>query len=136
MNGYGEILDGTNCFRKTWLAGRLGALTGLVASTYHVVLYTPETKLEGLMRLAKSTVTMATLGAVFAATSCISGELRDAPQDPMNYFIGGCASGIMIGAKTNSFLIGTSSCIGLGVLGAFFKVGRQEGWKLLVYPQK
>uniref|UniRef100_A0A0B8RX27 NADH dehydrogenase [ubiquinone] 1 alpha subcomplex subunit 11 n=1 Tax=Philothamnus irregularis TaxID=1899461 RepID=A0A0B8RX27_9SAUR len=95
MNGYGEILDGTNCFRKTWLAGRLGALTGLIASTYHVILYTPETNLEGLMRLAKSTVSMA-----------------------------------------NSFLIGTSSCIGLGVLGAFFKVGRQEGWKMLVHSQK
>ncbi|ETE72565.1 NADH dehydrogenase [ubiquinone] 1 alpha subcomplex subunit 11 [Ophiophagus hannah] len=108
MKEYAEILDGTNCFRKTWLAVRLGAFTGLVASTYHVTLYSPETYLEGLMRVAKSTVTMATLGAVFAASSCISAELRDAPEDPMNYFIGGCASGIMIGARTfppkNGFL--------------------------------
>uniref|UniRef100_A0A2D4JEC4 NADH dehydrogenase [ubiquinone] 1 alpha subcomplex subunit 11 n=1 Tax=Micrurus lemniscatus lemniscatus TaxID=129467 RepID=A0A2D4JEC4_MICLE len=136
MYDYGEILEGTNLYRKTWLAGRLGAFTGLVASTYHVTLYSPETYLEGLMRVAKSTVTMATLGAVFAASSSISAELRDAPEDPMNYFIGGCASGIMIGARTNSFLIGTSSCIGLGALGAFSKFARQQNWRFLVHPQK
>ncbi|KAL7992865.1 hypothetical protein Chor_017121 [Crotalus horridus] len=105
MTNYGEILDGTHCFRKTWLAGRLGALT-------------------------------ATLGAVFAATSCISAELRDAPEDPMNYFIGGCASGAMIGAKTNSFVIGSSACVGLGALAAFVKVGRQQGWTFLVLPRQ
>ncbi|KAG8126778.1 hypothetical protein E2320_021922, partial [Naja naja] len=109
MDKYVEILDGTNVFRKTWLAGQLGAFTGFFASTYHVALYSPETYLEGLTRVAKSTVTMATLGAVFAASSCISAELRDAPEDPMNYFIGGCASGILIGARTfppkNGFLM-------------------------------
>ncbi|XP_058019232.1 NADH dehydrogenase [ubiquinone] 1 alpha subcomplex subunit 11 [Ahaetulla prasina] len=136
MNGYGEILDGTDCFRKTWLAGRLGALTGLIGSTYHVILYSPETYLEGLTRVAKSTVTMATLGAVFGATSCISADLRDAPDDPLNYFIGGCASGMIIGAKTKNFLIGTSSCLGLGALGAFVKFSRQRGWTFLYYPQK
>uniref|UniRef100_U3F7G4 NADH dehydrogenase [ubiquinone] 1 alpha subcomplex subunit 11 n=1 Tax=Micrurus fulvius TaxID=8637 RepID=U3F7G4_MICFL len=136
MYDYGEILEGRDGIRKTWLAGRLGAFTGFVASAYHVALYSPETYLEGLTRIAKSTVTMATLGAVFAASSCISAELRDAPEDPMNYFIGGCASGMMIGARTNSFLIGTSSCIGLGALGAFSKFARQQNWSFLVHPQK
>ncbi|XP_013918435.1 PREDICTED: NADH dehydrogenase [ubiquinone] 1 alpha subcomplex subunit 11 [Thamnophis sirtalis] len=136
MSVHREILDDTNCFRKTWLAGRLGALTGLIGSTYHVILYSPDTYLEGLMRVAKSTVTMATLGAVFGATSCISGELRGAPEDPMNYFIGGCASGIMIGARQKNFLIGTSSCLGLGMLGAFAKVVRREGWNFYIYPEK
>ncbi|KAM3851195.1 NADH dehydrogenase [ubiquinone] 1 alpha subcomplex subunit 11 [Vipera latastei] len=136
MNDSWEILDSTHCFRNTWLAGRLGALTGLIGSTYHVILYTPETTLEGLLRVTKSTVTMATLGAVFAATSCISAELRDAPEDPMNYFIGGCASGAMIGARTNSFVIGSSACVGLGALGAFVKVARQQGWRFLLPPEK
>uniref|UniRef100_A0A8C6X9U0 NADH dehydrogenase [ubiquinone] 1 alpha subcomplex subunit 11 n=1 Tax=Naja naja TaxID=35670 RepID=A0A8C6X9U0_NAJNA len=135
MDKYVEILDGTNVFRKTWLAGQLGAFTGFFASTYHVALYSPETYLEGLTRVAKSTVTMATLGAVFAASSCISAELRDAPEDPMNYFIGGCASGILIGARTNNAVIGASSCIGLGALGAFSKFARQRDWRFLVHPK-
>uniref|UniRef100_A0A8C5STP9 NADH dehydrogenase [ubiquinone] 1 alpha subcomplex subunit 11 n=1 Tax=Laticauda laticaudata TaxID=8630 RepID=A0A8C5STP9_LATLA len=79
---------------------------------------------------------IATLGAVFGASSSISAEFRDAPEDPMNYFIGGCASGVMIGARTNSVLIGTSSCIGLGALGAFSKFAKQQDWRFLVHPQK
>ncbi|XP_070603987.1 NADH dehydrogenase [ubiquinone] 1 alpha subcomplex subunit 11 [Erythrolamprus reginae] len=136
MEGSGEIFEETNCFRKTWLAGRLGALAGLFGSTYHVILYSPETNLEGLIRLARSTATMAILGAVFGATSSISAELRDAPDDPKNYFIGGCASGIMIGAKTKNFLIGSASCVGLGALGAVVKVGKREGWEFLVHTEK
>ncbi|XP_007431760.1 NADH dehydrogenase [ubiquinone] 1 alpha subcomplex subunit 11 isoform X2 [Python bivittatus] len=136
MSGYWDIPDGTNCVRKIWLAGRFGAITGLIGSVYHIVLYSPDTTLEGLRRTASSTVTMATLGAVFAATSCISADLREAPEDPMNYFIGGCASGAVLGARSNSFLIGSSACVGLGALGAFVKVARKQGWKFLEPPQQ
>lgn len=33
-------------------------------------------------------------------TTCLSAQIRDAPDDPLNYFIGGCASGIFLGAKS------------------------------------
>ena len=42
----------------------------------------------------------AALGAVFGITTCLSAQARDAPEDPFNYFIGGCASGALLGAKS------------------------------------
>lgn len=42
----------------------------------------------------------AAMGAIFGMTTCLSAQARDAPDDPTNYFIGGCASGIFLGARS------------------------------------
>ncbi|KAF7243105.1 Excitatory amino acid transporter 4 [Varanus komodoensis] len=63
------------------------------------MLYPPDTALQSFQKAASATVTMATLGAVFGATTCLTAELRDAPDDPLNYFIGGCVSGAVLGAR-------------------------------------
>lgn len=44
----------------------------------------------------------ASLGAIFGMTTCLSAQLREAPDDPLNYFIGGCASGVFLGARSES----------------------------------
>lgn len=43
---------------------------------------------------------LASLGAIFGITTCLSAHVRDAPDDPTNYFLGGCASGAVLGARS------------------------------------
>lgn len=45
-------------------------------------------------------VVLATMGAIFGMGTCLSAQAREAPDDPLNYFFGGCASGIFLGAKS------------------------------------
>lgn len=43
---------------------------------------------------------LAAMGAIFGLATCLSAQAREAPDDPTNYFIGGCASGIFLGARS------------------------------------
>ncbi|XP_053147734.1 NADH dehydrogenase [ubiquinone] 1 alpha subcomplex subunit 11 [Hemicordylus capensis] len=133
--GYWDIPEGTDCARKTWLTGRLGAAIGMLGSVYHIVLFPPDTALQGLQRAATTTVTMATIGAVFGVTTCLSAQIRDAPDDPMNYFIGGCMSGSILGARAHSFATGTTACVGLGLAATLTKMGKLEGWRYAGPPR-
>lgn len=42
----------------------------------------------------------AAIGAIFGLTSCLSAQVREKPNDPLNYFIGGCAGGLTLGARS------------------------------------
>lgn len=44
---------------------------------------------------------IATLGAVFGLSTCLSAQVREEPEDPLNYFIGGCAAGAVLGVRGN-----------------------------------
>ncbi|KAL7397241.1 hypothetical protein ABVT39_019102 [Epinephelus coioides] len=83
----------------------------------------------------KVATALASVGAIFGMATCLSAQARDAPDDPLNYFIGGCASGIFLGARTHSAMTGTSACLGLGTLAFFTKIGKMEGWKLYGPPK-
>ncbi|CAL8395309.1 unnamed protein product [Boreogadus saida] len=133
--GYWDLQEGKDCIEKTWITTKLGTALGLVGSAYHIVAFQPDSAVAALQRATNGTVTMAALGAVFGITTCLSAQARDAPEDPFNYFIGGCASGALLGAKTHSVVTGTSACLGLGVLAFFTKVGKVEGWKLSTEPK-
>ncbi|XP_063057241.1 NADH dehydrogenase [ubiquinone] 1 alpha subcomplex subunit 11 isoform X2 [Engraulis encrasicolus] len=108
----------------------IAQLTGLMGSAYNIVLYQPATTLEAVQRATSVTTTMAALGAVFGMATCLSAQAREAPDDPVNYFVGGCASGIFLGARTHSAINGVSACLGLGTLALFTKIGKKEGWKI------
>ncbi|KAK2087149.1 hypothetical protein P7K49_033056 [Saguinus oedipus] len=41
----------------------------------------------------------AAVGAVFGLTSCIAAQVRQKPDDPLNYFLGGCAGGLTVGSR-------------------------------------
>lgn len=131
----------------------------------------------------------ASLGAIFGVTTCLSAHVRDAPDDPTNYFVGGCASGAFLGARSEyighsfcqkcqicllikeaqsismmpsktktclmccfffflffflfylftaiarSVMIGTTGCMGLGIVAMLTKVGKKEGWRLYGEPR-
>ncbi|MEQ2309135.1 hypothetical protein AMECASPLE_035484 [Ameca splendens] len=75
------------------------------------------------------------MGAIFGMATCLSAQARETPEDPLNYFIGGCTSGIFLGARTHSAMTGTSACLGLGTLAFFTKVGKMEGWRIVGPPK-
>ncbi|XP_076880211.1 NADH dehydrogenase [ubiquinone] 1 alpha subcomplex subunit 11 [Brachyhypopomus gauderio] len=133
--GYWDLEEGKDCVEKTWITTKLGTAIGLVGSAYHIMAYQPETAVEALARAANGTVTMASLGAIFGMATCLSAYTRDAPDDPTNYFIGGCASGAYLGARTRSAATGTTACIGLGTLAMLVKVGKMEGWRISGPPK-
>ncbi|KAM8874038.1 NADH dehydrogenase [ubiquinone] 1 alpha subcomplex subunit 11 [Spinachia spinachia] len=133
--GYWDLPEGTGCVEKTWITTKLATAIGLVGSAYHLVAFQPDSALEGLRRATNASVTMASLGAIFGMATCLTAQAREAPEDPLNYFIGGCASGIFLGAKTHSATTGTTACLGLGTLAFLTKVGKVEGWKLVGPPK-
>ncbi|XP_051259381.1 NADH dehydrogenase [ubiquinone] 1 alpha subcomplex subunit 11 [Dicentrarchus labrax] len=133
--GYWDLPEGTDCVEKTWITTKLGTALGLVGSAYHLVAFPPDSALAALQRTTNATVPMAVMGAIFGMATCLSAQAREAPDDPLNYFIGGCASGIFLGARTHSAMTGTSACLGLGTLAFFTKVGKMEGWKLVGPPK-
>ncbi|XP_077963648.1 NADH dehydrogenase [ubiquinone] 1 alpha subcomplex subunit 11 isoform X2 [Gasterosteus aculeatus] len=100
--GYWELPEGTGCVEKTWITTKLATAIGLVGSAYHLVAFQPDSALAALQRATNASVTMASLGAIFGMATCLSAQAREAPEDPLNYFIGGCASGIFLGARKRS----------------------------------
>lgn len=44
----------------------------------------------------------AAIGAVFGIATCVSAQVRQKPDDPLNYFLGGCAGGLTLGARSES----------------------------------
>lgn len=65
----------------------------------------------------------AAMGAIFGMATCLSAQARDAPDHPTNYFIGGCASGIFLGARSK-YSIHVLFIIILGHWFLFFCDGR------------
>ncbi|XP_028299584.1 NADH dehydrogenase [ubiquinone] 1 alpha subcomplex subunit 11 [Gouania willdenowi] len=133
--GYWDVPEGSDCVQKTWFTTKLATALGLVGSAYHIVAFPPDSAMEALQRATNATVTLATMGAIFGLTTCLTAQAREAPDDPINYFVGGCASGIFLGARTHNAATGTSACLGLGTLAFFTKVGKMEGWKFSSPPK-
>ncbi|XP_064590441.1 NADH dehydrogenase [ubiquinone] 1 alpha subcomplex subunit 11 [Zonotrichia leucophrys gambelii] len=135
MAGYWDGPEGEQCPQRTWLATRVGAAAGLVGAAYRIILLRPGSALAALQTAAADSVTMATLGAVFGLSTCLSAQVREEPEDPLNYFIGGCASGAVLGARAHSYLTGTTACLGFGITAALMKIGNKEGWRLTGPPK-
>uniref|UniRef100_A0A8B9P112 NADH dehydrogenase [ubiquinone] 1 alpha subcomplex subunit 11 n=1 Tax=Apteryx owenii TaxID=8824 RepID=A0A8B9P112_APTOW len=113
----------------------LFSVAGLVGSAYRIILFQPKSVLAALQMAATDSVTMATLGAVFGLTTCLSAQIREEPEDPLNYFIGGCATGAVLGARAHSYMTGTTACLGFGITAALMKIGKKEGWRLVGPPK-
>ncbi|XP_067085876.1 NADH dehydrogenase [ubiquinone] 1 alpha subcomplex subunit 11 [Osmerus mordax] len=133
--GYWDLQEGKDCVEKTWITTKLGTAIGLVGSAYHMVAFQPDSAMQAVQRATSGTVTMASLGAVFGLATCLSAQVRDAPDDPINYFIGGCASGVILGVRTHNAMTGTTACLGLGTLAMFTKVAKVENWRITGPPR-
>uniref|UniRef100_A0A6P8S0T1 NADH dehydrogenase [ubiquinone] 1 alpha subcomplex subunit 11 n=1 Tax=Geotrypetes seraphini TaxID=260995 RepID=A0A6P8S0T1_GEOSA len=107
----------------------------LIGSAYHVIAFPPKTALEGVQRAANGTLAMASLAAIFGMTTCLTAQIREKPDDAVNYFIGGCASGVFLGVRTHNYMTGTTACLALGTVAALTKIGKKEGWKIVGPPE-
>uniref|UniRef100_A0A8C3WYF3 NADH dehydrogenase [ubiquinone] 1 alpha subcomplex subunit 11 n=1 Tax=Catagonus wagneri TaxID=51154 RepID=A0A8C3WYF3_9CETA len=135
LHEYSDIPEGTECHRKAYASTSIGGATGLIISAYSVALRPPASFLEGVARTGRYTFTAAAIGAIFGLTSCISAQVREKPDDPLNYFIGGCAGGLTLGARTRSYGIGAAACAYMGLTAALVKMGQLEGWRVFAEPK-
>ncbi|PNJ18398.1 NADH dehydrogenase [ubiquinone] 1 alpha subcomplex subunit 11 isoform X2 [Pongo pygmaeus] len=132
---YWDIPDGTDCHRKAYSTTSIASVAGLTAAAYRVTLNPPGTFLEGVAKVGQYTFTAAAVGAVFGLTTCISAQVREKPDDPLNYFLGGCAGGLTLGARTHNYGIGAAACVYLGIAASLVKMGQLEGWEVFVKPK-
>ncbi|XP_036740762.1 NADH dehydrogenase [ubiquinone] 1 alpha subcomplex subunit 11 [Manis pentadactyla] len=132
---YWDIPDGTECHRKAYASTSIGGATGLIISAYSISLKPPGSFLEGVARTGRYTFTAAAIGAMFSLASCVSAQVREKPDDPLNYFIGGCAGGLTLGARTHSYRIGAAACAYMGTVAALVKIGKLEGWNVFAEPR-
>ncbi|NXX80158.1 NDUAB dehydrogenase, partial [Urocolius indicus] len=58
MGGYWDGPEGQDCARRTWLATRVGAATGLVGTAYRIILQRPGSALAAVQMAATDSVTM------------------------------------------------------------------------------
>ncbi|XP_004595658.1 NADH dehydrogenase [ubiquinone] 1 alpha subcomplex subunit 11-like [Ochotona princeps] len=135
LRQFTDVPDGTDCHRKAYASTGLGGAAGLAISAYSLALNPAGTVLEGVARAGRHTFTAAAIGAIFGLASCVSAQVREKPDDPLNYFIGGCAGGLALGARTHSYGIGATSCVYLGTMAALVKMGQLEGWQLFPSPK-
>ncbi|XP_062034646.1 NADH dehydrogenase [ubiquinone] 1 alpha subcomplex subunit 11 [Lepus europaeus] len=135
LSQYADVPDGTDCHRKAYASTGIGGAAGLAFSAYSLALKPPGTILEGVARAGRHTFTAAAIGAVFSLASCVSAQVREKPDDPLNYFIGGCAGGLTLGARAHSYAVGAAGCVYLGTMAALVKMGQLEGWELFARPR-
>ncbi|XP_033636554.1 NADH dehydrogenase [ubiquinone] 1 alpha subcomplex subunit 11-like [Asterias rubens] len=122
-----DNLDGKEPIRNVLNTTAVGGAAGIAYSGTNLVMFFPKTFGEAVGRSLTHTATFAMMGAVFGAGTTISASVRG-KDDLYNYFIGGCLSGVMLGAKTHSYPIGSGACVGLGSLAAFSKLWHRQGW--------
>lgn len=135
FDAYNEDPDGTQCHRKAYITTALGGLCGLIGSAYSIIHNPADSNLEAVARVGRFTFTAAAVGAMFGLTTCVSAQVREKPDDPLNYFIGGCAGGLTLGARTHSYGTAALGCVYMGTAAALFKMGKLEGWELFPTPK-
>ncbi|XP_036026852.1 NADH dehydrogenase [ubiquinone] 1 alpha subcomplex subunit 11 [Onychomys torridus] len=135
LRAYDEVPDGTQCHRKTYITTLLGALVGAIGSAYSVALNPADTHLEAVARAGRYTFTAAAVGAMFGLATCASAQVRQKPDDPLNYFIGGCAGGLTLGARAHSYGTAAAGCVCMGTAATLFKIGKLEGWEYFGSPK-
>lgn len=122
-----DNLDGSSTAYSTFQMAQSATVLGAATSVVSLSLYFPKNFADGALRTANVTGTFALLGAVFGMTTNVSASIRE-KDDPLNYFLGGCAAGVMLGAKNRSYAIGTGTCVAFGAWSAFYKQWNIEGW--------
>ncbi|MEJ1284097.1 NADHubiquinone oxidoreductase subunit A11 [Cricetulus griseus] len=108
---------------------------GAIGSAYSVVLNPADSHVEAMARAGRYTFTAAAIGAMFGLATCVSAQVREKPDDPLNYFIGGCAAGLTLGARTHSYGTAAVGCVYMGTAATLFKIGKLEGWDLFATPR-
>ncbi|CAO2598465.1 NADH dehydrogenase [ubiquinone] 1 alpha subcomplex subunit 11 [Lemmus lemmus] len=134
LRAYHEIPDGTQCHRKTYITTVFGGLIGTIGSAYSIILNPADTHLEAVARAGWYTFTAAAVRAMFGLATCASAQVREEPDDPLN-FIGGCAAGLTLGARTHNYRTAAAGCAYMGTAATLFKMGKLEDWEFFATPK-
>ncbi|XP_030036151.1 NADH dehydrogenase [ubiquinone] 1 alpha subcomplex subunit 11 [Manduca sexta] len=99
---YYDTPDGCDIMKKTFVTARYGAITGLILSSYDVLMYSRCVGLQAVLkRYMFHTVPLGLMGATFALVT--NGALRYRQKDDYwNYFLGGFACGPILASYVGS----------------------------------
>ncbi|XP_026743800.1 NADH dehydrogenase [ubiquinone] 1 alpha subcomplex subunit 11-like [Trichoplusia ni] len=99
---YYDAPDGCHVQKKIMVTTRYGIVTGLIAGTYDVLMYSHVVGLAPILtRYARHMVPIALMGATFAAVANAVQHARNV-DDPLNYFAGGMACGPILAMYVRS----------------------------------
>ncbi|XP_072942801.1 NADH dehydrogenase [ubiquinone] 1 alpha subcomplex subunit 11-like [Epargyreus clarus] len=127
---YYDTPDGCDVSKKTMVTARYGAIAGLVAGTFDVLLYSHATELGHIMRrYAFHMGHPALMGATFALAANAAQHARE-KDDSLNYFLGGLACGPILASYLGSKHAILLGGIFLGVIGMIKKDAIDNYWTL------
>lgn len=130
-----DKLNGERTVESTYEMVKTATKLGVGASAASVCLFFPKNFAEGALRSGNITGGFVILAAVFGLSTNISASVRE-KDGPLNYFIGGCTSGVLLGARMKSFPVGTCTCLAFGGWGAFYKTWMMNDYgKFLPAPK-
>lgn len=121
-------LDGTGSAEKIPHVVQGFAALGFGWSLIHAVPYEPPTMKAFGVSVASKTAMLAMMGAIFAGTTSTIGSMTG--QDgKLNYFIGGCAAGSVLGARSKKITVGCQGCVFFGGFAVLRKWYDENGWE-------
>ncbi|XP_052571899.1 NADH dehydrogenase [ubiquinone] 1 alpha subcomplex subunit 11-like [Peromyscus californicus insignis] len=135
LQAYDDIGDSTQCHCKTCITTALGGLMGAIASALQCLLNPVDSHLEAGAGPGWYTCMAAAVGAMLGLATCVGVQVREKPDDPMNYFIGGCARGLTLGACAHSYGTAVVGCIYMDTAATLFKIGKLESWQFFATPK-
>lgn len=97
FKSYNDVPDGSQCHRKAYITIALGSHCGKIGSTYSVTHSPADSALEAVTRVGHIHCSCC-WSKVWSYHLCQC-QVQEKPDDPLNYFIGGCAGGLTLGTS-------------------------------------
>ncbi|XP_059059684.1 uncharacterized protein LOC131852946 [Achroia grisella] len=131
---YYDTPDGCDILKKVMVTSRYGIITGLIMSTYDVMMYSHAVGFGPILkRYMYHTVPLGLIGATFAAVANGVQKARDV-DDVWNYFIGGFSCGPIVAAYLGSKHAVLLGGLALGVIGMIKKDSIDNCYELFPNP--
>ncbi|GAB0094631.1 NADH dehydrogenase [Sergentomyia squamirostris] len=133
---YYKYPDGEDAFGKMLVANTYAGLSGLVISTYDVVMLSKPKGIGNIMaKYLYNTGPLMGMASAFVMGSYTATKLRG-KDDSWNYAIGGALAGGVYGAWKRSAVSGNVAGIFLALGAVLKKWSLQEGWTFIPAPKK
>lgn len=130
---YYDTPEGHDVFKKTIVTGKYAALAGLGIATMDVLMYShPKGLFNTAYRYAYFIGPLVGMATAFTVTANCAQNIRG-KNDNVNYFLGGAASGAVLGAWQRSLTLGVPAAVVLGVAAIAKKMSVDQGWE--IFPE-
>lgn len=126
---YYDTPEGQDVFLKMWYTSKLAGITGLGVSTFDILFHSkPKGYYQTSARYAYYTLPFVGMAVAFTATTSVAQSIRK-KDDKINYFLGGCAAGTVLGTWQKCKVTGFVGCVVLGTAALLKKMSVEEGWE-------